>query len=177
MNSTIGKLLVWTGPGVACIRVTGRANFNISVDFRKLMRRLAPTGQERILIDLSECRLMDSTFLGTLAFEAGQMKRRSGAPDAPKLELLNPNPTVRELIEDLGVAGLFRFVERDLTQEAFTAAPPVDAASPVELTRTCLEAHELLMALHPANVAKFKEAAAFLAEELRRSTPPATPSR
>jgi anti-sigma B factor antagonist len=175
MNSTTGKLLVWTGPGFACIRVTGRANFNISVDFRRLLRRLAATGQERILIDLSECRLMDSTFLGTLAFEAGQLKRRAGVPGGPKLELLNSNPTVRELIEDLGVAQLFNFVERDLTEEEFKAAPPVDAASPVELTRTCLEAHELLMALHPANVAKFKDAAAFLAEELRRSPSPATP--
>jgi len=36
------------------------------------------------------------------------------------------------------------------------------------LTRACLEAHETLMAINPENVARFKDVAMFLAEDLAK---------
>ena len=42
------------------------------------------------------------------------------------------------------------------------------SASKLDIARTSLAAHELLMALHPANVDKFKDVAEFLAEDLKR---------
>jgi anti-anti-sigma factor len=167
MNALVGQLFVWAGDQAACVRVAGRANFALSVEFRKLLRHLQAGHGGRVLLDLSECQMMDSTFLGVLAFEAKQRRDANGGTNGAGLELLNANPTVRELIEDLGIGSLFTFVERDLLQAAFTAAPTAGQASAEELNRTCLEAHELLMALHPDNVAKFKEVAQFFAEELR----------
>jgi hypothetical protein len=38
----------------------------------------------------------------------------------------------------------------------------------VELARTCLEAHRTLMGIKPENVAKFKDVAQFLAEDVKR---------
>jgi hypothetical protein len=37
-----------------------------------------------------------------------------------------------------------------------------------EVTRTCLEAHQILADLNPANAAKFKDVAQFLAEGLKK---------
>jgi hypothetical protein len=46
-------------------------------------------------------------------------------------------------------------------------------ASPTqeEVTRNCLEAHRTLMDIHPENVARFKDVAAFLAEDLKKLKP------
>lgn len=49
-----------------------------------------------------------------------------------------------------------------------------EAASQVEITRTCLPAHKLLMEIQPKNVAKFKDVAQFLAEDLKRQEEKAT---
>ena len=159
MSTVNCKLLVWAGEQSACVRVAGRANFAVSVEFRKLLQHLSGSGR-RVLIDLSGCLAMDSTFLGILAFEASRL--------AVQLELLNANPTIRQTIEELGVAQLFSFVERDLAQESFDAAPATGESNVDELNRTCLEAHEALIALHPGNVAKFKEATHYFAEALRK---------
>jgi hypothetical protein len=40
-----------------------------------------------------------------------------------------------------------------------------------EVTRACLEAHQTLMQLSPENAAKFKDVAAFLAEDLKKVKP------
>jgi anti-sigma B factor antagonist len=169
MNPTTASLSIWVGDHTACIRVTGRANFVLSVDFRRLLQQLASSGHGRVALDLSACQLMDSTFLGVLAHEAGKRVTKSGGQSEPGLELWNLNERIHELIHDLGVAHLFRIVPRQAAPDDFTAAPAACGASKEELTRTCLEAHELLMALNPANVPKFKEAAQYFAEELNRT--------
>jgi len=37
-----------------------------------------------------------------------------------------------------------------------------------EMSRTCLEAHQLLMSINPDNIPKFKDVTQFLAEDLRK---------
>jgi anti-sigma B factor antagonist len=166
------SLAIWVGEQLACIRVTGRANFALSVDFRRLLQHLRQTGHRRVALDLAACQLMDSTFLGVLAHEASQRAAQTAGHSEPKLELWNPTERVRELLEDLGVAQLFTILNHETAAETFQAAPAGPGASREELTRTCLEAHESLMALNPANVPKFREAAAYFAEELARTPPP-----
>lgn len=169
MNPVAGKLSVWIGEHSACIRVSGRANFAISLQFRKLLQHLRGKGQAKVLLDLSECQFMDSTFLGILAYEANSLAAGRGGTVEPGMELLNANLNVRDIIQDLGVAHLVRFAERDLTKADFQEVPGTGGASAIDLNRTCLEAHELLMALHPANVEKFRDVARFFAEELKRN--------
>lgn len=167
MNPIVGKLSVWMGERSACIRISGRANFGLSLQFRKLLQHLRACGHARVLLDLSQCQFMDSTFLGVLAYEANNMSLKIRDQIQPRMELLNANANVREIIHDLGVAHLVRFAERDLGREHFEDVP-VGGASKAELNRTCLEAHELLMALHPANVEKFRDVARFFTEELKK---------
>jgi anti-anti-sigma factor len=168
MSMMTGNLYVWEGEGTACVRVTGRANFTTSVDFKKLMQHLRKTGCQHVILDLSECLLMDSTFLGVLANEG--CKRavpREGGTEAG-LELVNPNQRIRDLIDNLGVLHLFKLAQYDLAHEDFKAVDSHGAVSREEITRTCLEAHRTLMALNPANVPKFKDVAQFFAENLKQ---------
>jgi anti-anti-sigma factor len=165
-----GNLFVWVGDGTACVRVTGRANFITSADFKKLMQHLRDTGCRRVALDLSDCVLMDSTFLGVLA--GFGLKMNSAPKDQCNhgIELLNPSPRVTELLESLGVLHLFRLAQSPLTlpDGTQTRAHTPANSSKEEVTRACLEAHRTLMEINPGNVAKFKEVAQFLAENLKK---------
>ena len=58
------SLSVLVGKNFACIKICGRANFASSPDFKTLLNELAQKGFRHFIIDLGECVLMDSTFLG-----------------------------------------------------------------------------------------------------------------
>lgn len=170
MESSSAKLLVLVGKRFACIKITGRANFNSSLDFGTLVTELQAKGFCCFVIDLSQCVLMDSTFLGVLAGFGLKTRGDGDDADSANVTLLNPNARVNELLENLGVLELFRITQGEL-------APPEDVeaclhqpgnASREALTRACLEAHETLMAINPENVARFKDVAKFLAEDLKK---------
>jgi len=172
------KLLVYASGHSACVRIAGRANFTSSIDFKMLLNGLVQRGFDCFVLDLSDCILMDSTFLGVLAgFGLKMTTPQNGEAKARPIQLLNPNPRIAELLENLGVAHLFKTVTRpdDLPGELGVDTPP-DGTPPdgkehshEEMTRNCLEAHKLLMEIAPGNVDKFKEVAQFLAEDLKKT--------
>jgi anti-anti-sigma regulatory factor len=170
MSTSSAKMSVLVGEQFACIRITGRANFSSSIDFKTLVNELSLRGFSYFVLDLSECLLMDSTFLGVLAGFGLKMSRaRKSECDSP-IELLNPNARITELLENLGVLHLFKLSAGPLPalNHTDTLTPAPARPSKEEITRACLEAHETLMAMNPENAAKFKEVAAFLAEDLRK---------
>lgn len=165
----------------ACIRIVGRANFTSSVDFKRLVHQLQEDGAREIVLDLRECRLMDSTFLGVLAglgskcsapSENSAAANEQGAANGQKpgciIELYQPSERVTELLDNLGVLELFRVIND---------APPFDCFHPVEdggasrteINRTCLDAHRKLMETSPENERRFKDAADYFAKSLRES--------
>src|SRR5436309_9211646 len=168
MSNAAANLSVWVGDHVVCIKIAGRASFHDSVDFKTLLNTLWQNGQTRFVLDLTECPLMDSTFLGVLAglgLKFGQEKSVNGAA---RIELLNPNPRICDLLENLCIAHLFS-VLRGTAPGADHLQPVAQAASNPdrqEVSRTCLEAHKLLMDINPANVPKFKDVTRFLEEDL-----------
>jgi anti-anti-sigma regulatory factor len=171
MNALAANLSVWAGDKVAVIRISGRANFTSSVDFKALVHGLRAKGYNRFVLDLGGCLLMDSTFLGVLAGMGLKFSEaRNGEPPA-QIELLHPNDRISDLLENLGVVHLFT-VRRGPADPELTPDQMVDCvASDVDenkVTRTCLEAHQTLMDINPANIPKFKDVALFLAEDLKR---------
>jgi anti-anti-sigma regulatory factor len=162
------KLLVLVGKEFACVKVSGRANFSFSPDFKVLLTGLAQKGYSHFIIDLSECVLMDSTFLGVLAGFGLQMNE-TATPDQRGIELSNPNARITELLENLGALNLFKIINGplQLPDGIQTSAPEPVNPSHEEITRTCLEAHKTLMAMNPDNVARFKDVTQFMAEDLK----------
>jgi anti-sigma B factor antagonist len=175
MNALANSLAVWVGDQLVCVKVAGRANFSGSVDFKTLVTSLWEKGYHHFVLDLSECLLMDSTFLGVLAGLG--LKLNNHAPSAGQaanghhaIELLNPSPRIADLLENLGITHLFDITRGPATTECLVAldhAPT--AADRHEVQKTCLEAHQTLMDVNPANVAKFKDVAQFLAEDLKKT--------
>ncbi len=164
---------VLVGDHFACVKIAGRANFSSSIDFRALMRELLARGYEYFVLDLSECMLMDSTFLGVLS-DFG-LKLNRGDNEQPVIELLNPNARITELLENLGVLHLFKLTQGRLAlaTEGELQTPTPSQPTKEEITRACLEAHRTLMQINPENVARFKELTAFLAEDLKKLKGPA----
>ena len=156
------------GKDFACLKIAGRANFSFSPDFKTLLTELNQKGYHRFVIDLSECVLMDSTFLGVLA-GYGIKLNQAGAPDQRGIELLNANARVTELLENLGALHLFKTTSGVLPlPEGIQARTPQSInPSHEEITRTSLEAHQTLMAVNPENVDRFKDVTKFLAEDLK----------
>lgn len=164
------KISVLVGQRFACLKISGRANFSLSIDFRTLLNELQQRNYQYFVLDLSECILMDSTFLGVLAGFGLKMAQATKETEPRRIELLNPNPRVAELLESLGIAHLFNVTRGaagldGCREEDVPACAP---ASKEEITRACLEAHQTLMAINPQNIARFKDVAQFLAEDLKR---------
>jgi anti-sigma B factor antagonist len=170
MNTPSAKLAVLIGKQFACIKISGRANFTSSIDFKTVVQELRDKGYTYFVLDLAECTLMDSTFLGLLAGFGLKMR---GIPENCSdrgMVLLNPSPRITELLENLGVIDLFRTVQgvMDLPPEAEAISPTFKPHGREEVTRACLEAHQTLSSLSPENAARFKDVTQFLAEDLKK---------
>jgi len=165
-GGTPTSLSVCVRDHVACVRVGGRATFSASVDFKKLLLQLQADGCTEIILDLKECTLMDSTFLGVLAGAAMKCDtaRQNGSKNS--IKLFQPSERILELLDNLGVLPLFTVL---------TDAPKLDSfqrvndgkATRVELNRACFEAHKTLMNMGPDNERRFKDATEFFEKNLR----------
>ncbi len=152
----------------ALVKISGRASFNCSVDFKTLVYELRDRGYRQFVLDVTECPIMDSTFLGVLAGFGLKLADSDGQKTS--ITLLNPNQRILDLLENLGVAHLFCAVQgsNPLSNKLGEVRQNGGESGKIETTRTCLEAHETLMAINPANVPKFKDVTRFLAEDLKR---------
>lgn len=159
--------MVLVGEQFACVKVAGRANFASAVDFKTVLLELENKGYPYLVIELSECPLMDSTFLGVLAASGIRLNPANAECVKQAIELRNANDRLLELLENLGVLHLFKTCNGELPQcqqiESSSCQPTREA-----LTRASLEAHQTLMQINPNNVAKFKDVTRFLAEDLEK---------
>jgi anti-sigma B factor antagonist len=153
---------------VVCIKVCGKADYTSTLDLRNRIDDLWRQGYPRFVFELCDCVGMDSTFLGTLSglgLEASEGQAKKG----PSLELFNPIPRISEVLENLGVAHLFKITDgvcpSPCNYEPLLKSPDVTRA---EVTRNCLDAHKTLMDVNPNNVPKFKDVTQFLTEDLKR---------
>ena len=162
------NMSVLVGKNFACVKITGRANFATSPDFKTLLGELSGKNYKHFIIDLTECVLMDSTFLGVLSGFGMKMNPKAECITRG-IELVNPSPRVAELLENLGALHLFQVTNGKLTlpDDVKTCIPESINPTHEEITRTSLEAHQTLMAINPENVARFKDVAQFLAEDLK----------
>jgi anti-sigma B factor antagonist len=171
MNNAPTRMRVLAGASFACVKISGRANYSSSIDFKTLLTELSRKGYSYFVLDLSECVLMDSTFLGVLAGFGLKMRPEQPGQNDAAIELLNPSARIVELLESLGVLHLFKLNQGQAPGTEGAEASVCSPANPskTEMRRACLEAHQTLMEISPGNVSKFKDLAAFLAEDLKKA--------
>src|SRR3954462_5780687 len=109
MNQPSANLMVAIFASGVCLKISGRATFGSSVDLHKLVEELANRGQKHFVFDLTDCVMMDSTFLGVLAGIALSLRDKKETADCQP-QLLNANPRISEVLENLGMAHLFKLV-------------------------------------------------------------------
>lgn len=151
---------------VACVRVAGRANFTSSVDFKKLLQQLQDDGCSEIILDLTDCVLMDSTFLGVLASAGSKCDAARQQGHACGIELYHPTERVLELLDNLGVLNLFTILNDAPQLGAFKRVDEGNTTR-IELNRTCFEAHKMLMKTSEDNARRFRDATEFFEKNLR----------
>src|SRR5437773_5894364 len=168
MSAPDSRMLVLAGDKFACVKIVGRGDFTNSVEFTTLIRELRQMGLHYFVLDLTDCLLMDSTFLGVLAGLGLKFGATPNNQSHPSMELLNPNARILDLLENLGVSHLFQVRNGTDCHETAPVEPLPANADRKEVSRTCLEAHQTLMEINPANVPRFKDVAQFLAEDLKK---------
>ena len=167
MSSAPAQLFVAVEDGTVYVRVVGRATYASSVDLKSLFESQIGKGRREIAVDLRQCPLMDSTFIGLLAAFGMQLRPGPGSG----ISLYCGNERIRGMLSNLGVNHLFIICEPDEDIPSHRTAQPAErgSTSHAELQRTCLEAHRKLMEINPENVARFKDVARFLAEDLKKA--------
>ena len=169
------SLLVGQIEGVLWVRVEGRGSFQNSPGLKAVATHASARGQNRLVVDLQDCPLMDSTFMGTLTGLALSLR---GKPDG-ELLVLNANPRNQDLLENLGLDQIFTVdkdgsalpdLRRAVDDEmlARTRRSPLDKA---EHAAHVLEAHEALAGANPANRDRFRDVVTFLKTEVEGGQP------
>lgn len=166
MNRPHPEVLVCTEGDAVCVRLRGRADVSMSVAFKTLLTRLSAQAFRQYEMELSECQIMDSTFLGVLCGFAA--RREQGGGSRPIL--LNANERISGLVRSLGVDDLFELCRGLPAVQDHCVAMDTGETPPsrVILKETSLEAHRTLIALNPDNRARFKELTEFLAADLKK---------
>mgnify|MGYP001033295575 CR=1 FL=1 len=145
------------------LRVEGRGTFQTSSGLKEYVRRMIQRGHRDFIIDLSQCELMDSTFMGTMAGIALRLREIGSG----SLTVMNPNPRNFQLLENLGLDHLFQFARPGESVEAPRSEKEVrvDAEGAEEQRTTILSAHEALVEADPENEARFKDVLELLKQE------------
>lgn len=169
MNRHTPEILVCSEETNACIRIRGRADVSVSVAFKELLTELRQRSFQHYELELSDCVIMDSTFLGVLCGFAQRCETDlSGADKKPIL--VNANDRITGLLTSLGVDEMFDFRHGNPVCQTNTSPVAIDPGTPSRetLNSTSLDAHRTLMALNPDNISKFKDLTEFLADDLKK---------
>ncbi len=159
------SILVGTANRTVLVRVEGKGSFLNSTGLKEFAKEMVNRGYREFVIDLRNCPVMDSTFMGTLAF-VGLRLRDLGQGE---LRVTNLNERNHDLLTNLGLDQLFTVGGRTGPETGATEAQTPLEVKPddkVTQTQTMLEAHEACVEADGANAAKFKDVIEYLKQDL-----------
>lgn len=164
--NTQPSILVGCEDKVVWIKVEGKGFFLNSGGLKDFTRQMVDRGYREFVVDLKNCPVMDSTFMGTLAGLALRLRELGGGGG---VRVVNLNDRNHDLLTNLGLDQLFSFDEKPISEESTTV--PVrrisaDGEDKAEQARTMLEAHEALVEAVPGNLVKFKDVLEYLRQDL-----------
>jgi anti-sigma B factor antagonist len=163
--NTQASILVGTENKTVRVRVEGKGSFLNSTGLKEFAKEMVNRGHREFVVDLKNCPVMDSTFMGTLAGIALRLREIGQG----QLRVIRLNERNRDLLANLGLDQLFE-IEEGAAADAATEVPNTPLQSgPVDKTtqaRTMLDAHEACVEANPENAAKFKDVLEYLKQDL-----------
>jgi anti-anti-sigma factor len=139
--STQPSILVGTAAKTVWVRVEGRGSFLNSTGLKEFAREMVNRGFRDFAMDLRNCPVMDSTFMGTLAFIALRLRELGQG----QLRVVNINERCRDLLANLGLDQLFAIDDSTPVPAGVQTAQQAIAAGAIDKVaqaQTMLEAHE-----------------------------------
>ena len=128
-------------------------------------------GYREFIVDLQNCAMMDSTFMGTLAGVALRLKELGDG----HLHVVHCGARSRELLSGLGLDQIFSIHGEGLSAPQCNQLDEESSAgiSPEqkrEQAQTMLDAHEALCRAAPENLTRFKDVLDYLKQDLHQKT-------
>ncbi|MEA3188474.1 MAG: hypothetical protein QOD99_2304 [Chthoniobacter sp.] len=166
MNAT-PSILVGCTNKIVWIKVEGKGSFLNSAGMKEFAKEMVNRGSREFVVDLKNCPVMDSTFMGTLAMIALRLRDLGQG----HLHVVNLNERNHDLLSNLGLDQLFSMDAAG--QHTESGATPQKALEPIAgegratKAETMLEAHEALVVAAPENLTKFKDVLEYLKQDLR----------
>ena len=158
------EILVSCADRIVWVRVEGNGSSTNSTALRDFAKEMIRRGAREFIVDLCNCPVMDSTFMGTLAGISLRLRELGDG----YLSVVNPNRRNAESLHSLGLDQLFN-VRVSSTKEGGQALTIPLKEERAARAQTMLEAHEALVKTGPENLPKFKDVIAYLEEVLRSS--------
>ena len=159
----------------AYLRVLGRATFKVGPVLKQFGTTAIADGCTRMVLDVSACESMDSTFMGVLAGMATRLARQTGG----KMLMLNVSDKLFEVLSTLGLNQVMECRRLGAAPDPLAApalaapalSPIAAAAFDLQTTQDVMwEAHTALAAVSAENQLRFKDVLTYLREDGRRTT-------
>ena len=160
---------------VAWVRVNGSANHENAACIKEFLASRFEKGWRRFVIDLADCRGIDSTFIGMLYRLATKV---SAEDPEGVVDIINPGERNAKSIQKLGLddqigvdlEGSRWLRERDLVVENLGNPTCSGRLDRIEHAEFVLDAHEALIAANEENRGRFCDVVDFLRQELEAQT-------
>ena len=166
------QILAATADNCTLVAVSGAATFKLAPAFKQAVQAARLAGSALVVVDLADCRSLDSTFMGAIAGMTLALRK-----DGVRLALINPTAHVAGLLRGLGLDRVLKTYAAaelppglgDLSRLLQNLRPVETApAGDHELAALMYDAHETLARVDPQNLQRFKDVLAYLREDLKR---------
>jgi len=154
------------------VRVEGKGSFLNSGNLKEFAHEMLDRGYREFVVDLADCVMMDSTFMGTMASVALRLKEIGQG----HLHIVHCKNRSQELLSGLGLDQIFDIHDNGARAPEYEALEQVPGgrspeAQKKEQAETMLDAHEALCEAAPENLFRFKDVLDFLRQDLHHETP------
>ena len=151
------------------VKVEGKGNFLNSGNLKEFAREMVNRGYREFVVDLENCAMMDSTFMGTMAGVALRLKELGHG----HLHVVHCGQHSRDLLTGLGLDQIFSIhsngAAAPATPETLNAPAPADpSVQKQRQAQQMLDAHEALCEAAPENISRFKDVLDYLKQDLHK---------
>ena len=153
------------------MKVEGKGSFLNSGNLKEFTREMVNRGYREFVVDLENCVMMDSTFMGTLTGVALRLKELGHG----HLHVVHCGDRSRNLLCGLGLDQIFSIhANGSPAPQCQLLQPKTENGSTEvkkqETARQMLDAHEALCQASPQNFSRFKDVLDYLKEDLHQET-------
>lgn len=168
------SILVGSLGDIAWVRIEGVATKDTACGIQSFFAETFSKGLRKFTIDLAECRLIDSTFIGMLTGLAGNIAEDS---ENGEVKVIHPNERNEKSICKLGLDNLIK-IDRDGESSEDLEKIIADSLAPleseeldkVEKATVIIEAHEEICTANEENRSIFGDVLKYLKQDLLKWT-------